>query len=98
MVTISPTLIEYKQFLATYFLGTYFINADLDANYSRSKNNIGYFRYIFAPFNHHGVLHSPVFWVLIGIICTISNYPYIGLGLAGANIVHITFDLIFDKR
>ena len=80
-------------FLAgSWIAGTLYLSPDLDAHYSRSKNRIGYFHYVFVFFKHRGILHNPVLWICIFLVCLQLKQGWIGVGLMGAAMVHIILD------
>ena len=69
--------------------------SDLDANYSRSLSRIGILKCLFAPFHHRGILHDPRLWSLICIIAMMEGYNWIGIGILGASLSHITLDNLY---
>ena len=86
------------QFIAGWVLQTFYINCDLDARFSRSKNRIGFFKYLFTFTKHRGTLHSPWFWISFGEFFWIIGYPWFGAGLVGSSVVHLVLDKISDCR
>jgi uncharacterized metal-binding protein len=93
-LTVGIHAFLISQFVIAWILQTYYINNDLDAEYSRSKKRVGFFKYMFLFATHHGIMHSPLFWAFICVICGYLGYPLFGLGLLGSSLVHIGSDVI----
>lgn len=98
LVTIIALLQFYKvsielvPFVAAWLFGTFYLSPDLDATYSRPKNRVKGFKYLFIFTHHRGIMHNPYLWCLIFFFCGIAGYPFIGLGLMGSAIIHIMVD------
>jgi uncharacterized metal-binding protein len=86
------------QFIAGWLMQTLYINNDLDAKYSRSKNRIGYFKYLFIFTKHRKTLHNPYFWIAVGEGIWILGYFWFGAGLVGSAMVHLVLDWISDRQ
>lgn len=80
------------QLIGSWIFGTLILSPDLDADYSRPKNRIGVLRWLFIPFKHRGILHNPVTWACILLICFHYGYTWVGIGLFCSAMIHIMLD------
>lgn len=76
----------------SWIFGTLYLSPDLDARYSRAKNRIGVFKYLFIFAKHRQSMHKPWFWSLIALGCLLAGQGWIGAGIAGAAGTHILLD------
>lgn len=83
------------QLILFWMLQTLYINCDLDARHSRSKNRIGYFKYLFYFTKHRGIMHSYFLWLTVGLIMSYYGYFWGGIGVLGSAISHISSDSVF---
>ena len=82
------------EFTLMWIIGTFYISPDLDADYSRSKNRIGGFKYLFNFFHHRGILHNSSFWFCLFLVFLFLEHGWIGVGLMGASMVNIILDRV----
>ena len=82
------------QLVLFWMLQTLYVNCDLDARHSRSKNRIGYFKYLFYFTKHRGVMHNPALWMFIFIGSWHIGYMWCGTGLLFSAMIHIFSDSI----
>lgn len=82
------------QLISFWILQTLYINCDLDARHSRSKNRIGYFQYMFYFTKHRGIMHSYLLWLTFALIMSYYGYLWCGIGVFGSAVSHIFSDSI----
>lgn len=93
---IAPELFLLGQLSLGWLIQTFYINNDVDANYSKSKNRIGYFKYLFIFTKHRGIMHNPLLWVVIWALSWHLGYGWFGAGIFGSSVVHCCCDDVSD--
>lgn len=95
--------------LLSLLLGTFYFNPDLDTG-SRARKRWWLFGFIWKPFNHRGILHSPLLYIGLFVISlgvakfvTMAPYavyavyaPYLMGGIVVSAFIHILADKVMD--
>ena len=81
---------------AEFWIGTYYINPDLDTN-SRCRKRWRCLKFIWKSFKHRGILHNPYLWITIFFVAKELDLEIWVIGIVASSLIHILTDMVGDK-
>jgi uncharacterized metal-binding protein len=78
---VSFTIFDIGILIVSFLIGTFYVNPDLDTG-SRCRNRWWIFKFIWKPFHHRKILHSPIMWLAMMGIAYFYTQPIYVIALA----------------